>query len=196
MKRVHIFDELQEEELANLKERSVTRTFRRQEIIFHKKELPQYLYVLLDGTVCVCDDSQDGVRNILTIIREPMDCFGEVYLFIDEEVPFYAEAMKKSTILMIPRSVVQDFPQLSNNLNVMLSQKAYTLSQKLKLLMKDSLREKIMEYMQQHPDIILKRHEMASFLGVSRPALSKELYRMVDDGLLLLDDHGNFKTVM
>ena len=104
--------------------------------------------------------------------------------------------MKKSTVLMIPRSVLHRFPRISRNLNVMLSQKAYTLSQKLKLLMKDSLREKIMEYMQQHPDVLLKRHELASFLGVSRPALSRELYRMVDDGLLVLDEHGNFKTVI
>ena len=61
---------------------------------------------------------------------------------------------------------------------------------------RDSLREKIMEYMQQHPDVLLKRHELASFLGVSRPALSRELYRMVDDGLLVLDEHGSFKTVI
>ena len=70
------------------------------------------------------DDTPDGTRNILTIIREPMDCFAEVYLFIDEKLPFSAEAMKKSTVLMIPRSVLHRFPRISRNLNVMLSQKS------------------------------------------------------------------------
>ena len=172
MKQMHILDQMKPEEVAELKAQSVTKTFQRREIIFHKEDTPKYLYVLLEGAVA------------------------EVYLFIDEKLPFSAEAMKKSTVLMIPRSVLHRFPQISRNLNVMLSQKAYTLSQKLKLLMKDSLREKIMEYMQQHPDVLLKRHELASFLGVSRPALSRELYRMVDDGLLVLDEHGSFKTVI
>ena len=168
MKQMHILDQMKPEEVAELKAQSVTKTFQRREIIFHKEDTPKYLYVLLEGAVCVFDDTPDGTRNILTIIREPMDCF----------------------------AVLHRFPQISRNLNVMLSQKAYTLSQKLKLLMKDSLREKIMEYMQQHPDVLLKRHELASFLGVSRPALSRELYRMVDDGLLVLDEHGSFKTVI
>lgn len=158
MKQMHILDQMKPEEVAELKAQSVTKTFQRREIIFHKEDTPKYLYVLLEGAVCVFDDTPDGTRNILTIIREPMDCFAEVYLFINEKLPFSAEAMKKSTVLMIPRSVLHRFPQISRNLNVMLSQKAYTLSQKLKLLMKDSLREKIMEYMQQHPDVLLKRH--------------------------------------
>ena len=58
------------------------------------------------------------------------------------------------------------------------------------------LKEKIIEYINQQPGITLKRHEMASYLGVSRPALSKELYRMVDEGLLIIDEDGNFKTVI
>ena len=166
MKQMHILDQMTPGEVAELKAQSATKTFQRREIIFHKEDTPKYLYVLLEGAVCVFDDTPDGTRNILTIIREPMDCFAEVYLFIDERLPFSAEAMKKSTVLMIPRSVLHQFPQISQNLNVLLSQKAYTLSQ------------------------------LASYLGVSRPALSRELYRMVDEGLLVLDEHGNFKTVI
>ena len=104
MKQMHILDQMKPEEVAELKAQSVTKTFQRREIIFHKEDTPKYLYVLLEGAVCVFDDTPDGTRNILTIIREPMDCFAEVYLFIDEKLPFSAEAMKKSTVLMIPRS--------------------------------------------------------------------------------------------
>lgn len=192
----NILKNLSKEDLIKLYDLSKVKTFEKQDIIFLKEEHPQYLYVLLEGQVCVCDNTIDGTKNIMTIISEPNDCFGEVYMFLDMPFPFYAEAMKKSKVLMIPRTILIDFPQISENLNVMLSKKAYTLSQKMKILMKDSLKEKIIEYINQQPDVVLKRHEMASYLGVSRPALSKELYRMVDEGLLFLDDEGNFKTVI
>ena len=115
MKQMHILDQMKPEEVAELKAQSVTKTFQRREIIFHKEDTPKYLYVLLEGAVCVFDDTPDGTRNILTIIREPMDCFAEVYLFIDEKLPFSAEAMKKSTVLMIPRRVLHRFPQISRD---------------------------------------------------------------------------------
>ena len=118
MKQMHILDQMKPEEVAELKAQSVTKTFQRREIIFHKEDTPKYLYVLLEGAVCVFDDTPDGTRNILTIIREPMDCFAEVYLFIDEKLPFSAEAMKKSTVLMIPRSVLHRFPRISRNLSI------------------------------------------------------------------------------
>lgn len=196
MSTFNILENLLDEDIKKLYEMSIVKTFERQDVFFHKEEHPQYLYVLLEGQICVCDNTIDGTKNIMTIISEPNDCFGEVYLFLDMPFPFYAEAMKKSKVLLIPRSILSDFPQISANLNVMLSKKAFTLSQKMKILMKDSLKEKIIEYINQQPGITLKRHEMASYLGVSRPALSKELYRMVDEGLLVIDEDGNFKTVI
>ena len=87
MKQMHILDQMTPGEVAELKAQSATKTFQRREIIFHKEDTPKYLYVLLEGAVCVFDDTPDGTRNILTIIREPMDCFAEVYLFIDERLP-------------------------------------------------------------------------------------------------------------
>lgn len=196
MSTFNILENLLNEDMKKLYAMSIVKSFERQDVVFHKEEHPQYLYVLLEGQICVCDNTIDGTKNIMTIISEPNDCFGEVYLFLDMPFPFYAEAMKKSKVLLIPRSILSDFPQISANLNVMLSKKAYTLSQKMKILMKDSLKEKIIEYINQQPGITLKRHEMASYLGVSRPALSKELYRMVDEGLLIIDEDGNFKTVI
>lgn len=196
MNKFQVLDHLSEEEIEKLYALSTMKTFKKQEIIFHKNDLPQYLYVLLEGQIYVCDDTLEGSKNIMTIINNPMDCFGEVYLFMNMAYPFYAQARIPSKVLCIPRDVLSQFPQISNNMNVMLSQKAYVLSQKLQLLMKDSLKEKILEYMHQHTDVILKRHEMASYLGVSRPALSKELYRMVDEGLLEIDEDGHFKTVI
>lgn len=196
MSTFNILENLSNEDMKKLYAMSIVKSFERQDVVFHKEEHPQYLYVLLEGQICICDNTIDGTKNIMTIISEPNDCLGEVYLFLDMPFPFYAEAMKKSKVLLIPRSILSDFPQISANLNVMLSKKAYTLSQKMKILMKDSLKEKIIEYINQQPGITLKRHEMASYLGVSRPALSKELYRMVDEGLLIIDEDGNFKTVI
>ena len=62
MKQMHILDQMKPEEVAELKAQSVTKTFQRREIIFHKEDTPKYLYVLLEGAVCVFDDTPDGSR--------------------------------------------------------------------------------------------------------------------------------------
>ena len=88
MKQMHILDQMKPEEVAELKAQSVTKTFQRREIIFHKEDTPKYLYVLLEGAVCVFDDTPDGTRNILTIIREPMDCFAGFICLLMKSFPF------------------------------------------------------------------------------------------------------------
>ena len=43
MKQMHILDQMKPEEVAELKAQSVTNTFQRREIIFHKEDTPKYL---------------------------------------------------------------------------------------------------------------------------------------------------------
>lgn len=190
MHKSYLFEHLDEAQKQEILSVSVWKTYEKGEYIFHQDAEPYALYVLGHGQICVCDDSADGEKNILTIISEAGDCFGEVYVLLNMKFPFYAQAMKKSEVLLIPREVVTTNVAISHYLNILLSQKAYTLSQKLKLMMKDTMREKILVYMEQHP-VNIKRYEMASYLGVSRPALSKELYRMMDAGLIAMGEKGS-----
>ena len=44
MKQMHILDQMKPEEVAELKAQSVTKTFQRREIIFHKEDTTKYCW--------------------------------------------------------------------------------------------------------------------------------------------------------
>ncbi len=74
-----------------------------------------------------------------------------------------------------------------------LAQKAYYLNQKLNILSSNTLRQKISKLLLRNSskdgNVILKmnREELADFLNVARPSLSRELMKMQEDGLIKID---------
>ncbi|SJZ55408.1 Crp/Fnr family transcriptional regulator [Anaerorhabdus furcosa] len=185
-----IFDDLLNEDFNRILSKSIVREFDKHEIIFSKGSKPTYLFILLEGSVYICDDSIDGKRNILTIVNEKNDCFGEVYLFMNLDYPYYSIATTKVKVIQIPKDVFLSEKVLTERMNQFLAEKAYILSRKLQVLMKNSLREKILEVIKIKDIVYLKRYELAEYLGVSRPALSKEIYSLIDEGILELNEDG------
>lgn len=183
-------DNLSPKELKLIKKHAVERIFSENETIFDIGDKPEFLYLLLKGEVYICDTSLEGHRTIVTIISEINDCFGEVYLYNEMPYTYYAVAAKEAKIMCIPKQYLVQFPQFSYNMNKILASKAFKLSQKLQLLLKDSLQDKILEYLEKHQSVELKRYELADYLGVSRPALSKAIYQMVDKELIEIGEHG------
>lgn len=156
--------------------------FKKGESIFEMEDTPKYLYILLSGAVYVCENTLEGKRNIIAVFEERGECFGEVVLFLDAPYPYYTLMAQEGEVMAIPKDFVLEF--MSKAMNRVLAKKAFNLSNKIGILSKTSLREKILQYLHTHPNTALKRYEMADFLGVSRPALSKEILVMIKEGVL------------
>lgn len=178
--------------------------------VFHQGDKPEYIYVLIDGTVQIEKIDGNGKRSILNSFRKPGTVFAEVYLYLGaSELDYDCRCTQKAQILRIPKVVFEQnnhadgIPQtikqkLADNLLVILSQKAFALNQKLIILSSYSLRQKIATYlllnfdrteMEGKKTLILPftRQELAEYLGATRPALSRELNQMQQDGLLQFD---------
>ena len=71
--------------------------------------------------------------------------------------------------------------------------KAFFLTRRISLLSSGSLRRKVAALLLEHrrPDgsvtLTMNREQMADFLGVTRPSLSRELASMRDEGLLQIE---------
>lgn len=167
--------------------------FKKGESIFEMEDIPKYLYILLSGAVYVCENTLEGKRNIIAVFEERGECFGEVVLFLDAPYPYYTLMAKEGELLAIPKAFVLEF--MSKAMNKVLAKKAFNLSNKIQLLSKTSLREKILHYLSSHPQTPLKRYELADFLGVSRPALSKEILAMIKEGVIEEDCRHHLKIV-
>lgn len=160
--------------------------FKKGESIFEIEDIPKYLYILLSGVVYVCENTLEGKRNIIAVFEERGECFGEVVLFLDAPYPYYTLMAQEGELLAIPKDFVLSY--MSKVMNKVLAKKAFNLSNKIQLLSKASLREKILHYLSSHPQTPLKRYELADFLGVSRPALSKEILAMIKEGVIIEDN--------
>ena len=175
------------------------RTFEKNEIIFDHNTKPDKLYILLEGMIGLCTDSLSGDKSILTVFQDKGEIFGEVYLFIDNNrYDYYALVLKKSVILEIPKIFFYQTCErccnhhsklITNMLNILAS-KAYYLTKKNQLLSSSNLRQKIIKYLfmnmskQGIVELNMSREDLANYLNVTRPSLSRELINMNKEKLI------------
>lgn len=175
-----------------------TKTYDKNEIIFYEYEKPQFMYILLSGSISINKDSSAGKRILVTKIDDIGDMFAEVFLFLNKEkYDFYTMAMESNTkVLRLPKHIFDMSmgnkynAKLVNNMLMILSSKAYNLTQKLQILSSGGLRQKLAKILLQSMDknkkviLPLNREELADYLNVARPSLSRELANMQSEGII------------
>lgn len=156
--------------------------------------------VVLSGQAAVIKESAAGNRNILTMLK-PGDLFGEMAAFSGSgKWPATVVAQTACSIMYLPPDKILgqceksciSHRQLIMNMLGILSKKALMLSRKLEFLSIKSMRGRIANFLlEQYIKsgqttflLPMNRNELADFLNVSRPSLSREMCKMRDDGLL------------
>lgn len=156
--------------------------------------------LLLKGALTISKDVIDGTSLIMKKI-ESGDMFGEIAAFAEKEVwPATVTAYQDSHVMFISSErIVGLCPTgcnghkiLLNNMLRIVSNKAISLNEKIEYLSVRSIREKISKYLiaqfkQQKSTTLflnMNRNEMADFLNVTRPSLSREMSFMKDEGLI------------
>jgi len=173
-----------------------TQRYNKDEVILMTGDPVSFIGVILSGSVTVTKEDADGNAVILAAFTEP-ELFGEVFACAGIEYsPVTVRAMEDTEILLINyRKIIGDTAcpfhlNLIENMLRLITRKNLLLNQKIDVLSKRSVREKIMAFFDAHRRGINKftipynREEMARYLCVDRSALSKELCRMRDEGLI------------
>lgn len=156
--------------------------------------------IVLSGEVMVYKTLPTGECNIMDVIT-PGKIFGEVSTFTkNKNWPSSVSARVNSEIMIIraDKFVQQCANQcfahrkLTENMLIIISEKVVILNRKMSYLMQKPLRNKICRYLfeQQQQNrsntflIPFSRDELAEFLNVARPSLSRELGKMRDEGII------------
>lgn len=175
-------------------------TYQRGDFITRTGEPITGLGIILSGIVAVTKESMAGHRKLLMLLT-PGDLFGEMGAYAEEAVwPATIVAQEDSEVLFLPpEKIIHNCPRqctshrtLTLNMVKILSRKAVLLNKKVDYLILGSLREKISTYLLELVRengantfvLPLKRNELAEFLNVSRPSLSRELCRMRAEGII------------
>lgn len=193
-----LFKNLTKEEIDSfIKEnKGLRRSIKKGEEVFFQGEIPNYLFILEEGSVVVENISENGNRSIVNRFSKPGTVFGEVYLYLPERPYDYSCVCDvDSTILAIPKTAFvmnsDNFKnsKVVNNMLLILSQKAFYLNQKLLIQSGKTLREKLSRFFLSNSkesslELEFNREELADFLGVTRPSISREIMNMKRDGLI------------
>ena len=156
--------------------------------------------VVASGSVALTRETSSGNRIMLGILTTG-DIFGETAAFSDSKVwPATVIAQEDSVVLFMPAdrivgncsNICRSHSRLIINTLGVISNRALFMSRQIEHLSAKNNRAKLSGYLlelyrqQGKADLAvpMKRHELADYLSMPRPSLSRELCLMRDEGLI------------
>lgn len=202
LKKSNLFENINENDIENMigclgiREKRYTKG----SYIYHLGDRISTLNMVAEGEVHIVKEDYWGNQSILTEIGIG-ELFGETYACLNN-IPLQINvvAVKNCTIIELDISKVintcsnscQFHSKLIQNLLFVLASKNLMLTNKLEAMSQRSIRDKVMTYLSQQSrkndssefDIPFNRQQLADYIAVDRSALSKEICRLRDEGIL------------
>ncbi|NLA87133.1 MAG: Crp/Fnr family transcriptional regulator [Clostridiales bacterium] len=169
-----------------------------------------YVGLILSGRVQVIKEDFWGRKDILSQLG-PAELFAESFSCAHTaHIPVSVLAVEPTEIMLIDcRKIIRTcssactfHSQLISNMLEIIANKNIMLMQKIEQLSKRTTREKVLAYLsaeaqkagKNYFDIPFSRQEMADYLSVDRSAMSFELGKMRNEGLIDFD-RNHFKLI-
>lgn len=212
LKRTLMFAGVGEAEIASMLSCLDARLYKykKGEYVLRQGEHLSDITILVDGTLHIQKDDYWGNRSILGQIAVG-EMFGEAYVAPESSGLLNdVVAVEDSSIIFfdVKRIITtctcacRFHSLVVQNMFFAISEKNRKLVQKLGHMSKRSTREKLISYLSEEANrqnsanfvIPFNRQQLADFLSVDRSAMSNELCKMRDDGLIEFDKN-NFKLL-
>lgn len=177
-----------------------SKKFQKGQMIYRAGETTDMVGVILSGRVHIFKDDFWGDRSILSEIGLG-DIFGETYAELPSvELEVNVMATEDSEILFLNvgkimttcSSSCRFHSRLIHNLLAVTAQKNLMLTRKMEYMAQRTIREKLLTYLSAESqrsgsprfEIPFNRQQLADYLSVDRSAMSRELCRLRDEGVL------------
>jgi CRP/FNR family transcriptional regulator/CRP/FNR family cyclic AMP-dependent transcriptional regulator len=205
LKQVSIFADLAESDLRDLMAVAKRRTFRSGEVIFHRDDPGQVLYLIKEGKVKICLISPDGQEISLAVLGAG-EYFGEFALYDGLPRSADAIALEKVECYTLQRSDFQSAimknPKIAIQVLEGLSKRLRNTDQMVEdLIFLDvygRVAKKLLDLSDTHGikvengtliDVRLTQQELASMVGASRESVNKVMGYFADKGYISTDKH-------
>ncbi len=193
-----IFKNVSTEEKNNLLKsiKPITKEYFRQELIFEENALCDKIAIIRRGCVKAKIFYQDGHETVIRILNQN-EIIGLSLIFSSSpyyKASFYAETL--TTITLISKldllKMMKENDTIQKNILSLISDYSIEQSNHIRLLSYKTIRQKLCAflYMQAKEKkattflINYTKTELALFLNVERPSLSKELSKLIQEGLI------------
>ena len=170
----------------------------KKEIIARQNTPCKYLYVLLEGKLRT--DIIDALGNeILIEYIEAPRTFATPHLFsADCTLPATFTVLEEGVLLTATKEsffrLFAQEPGILRNFLRITGNCTHCTVKRLRMLSYKSIRSRIVAYLMEHRQagsdtvtVVQNQQQLAEYLGVTRPALSKEINKMAKENLIRLD---------
>ena len=202
---IELFENINRDDLDKLLLciRSFKKKFKKDETIYMEADQIAYVGIVLSGSVHMIKTDIWGNSSLFTFFK-PGELFGESFAVqkdISSSVLF--TAAESTTVLFLAASnIIHSCPntcsfhaKIATNLFHLLGTKNQKFIDKIEILSKGSIREKLLAYishlsLEQNSRYVvspLSRLALAEYLSVNRSAMIRELSKMRDEGIIDFD---------
>lgn len=202
LKKCPLFQGLDEAGISNLLPcfKPTLREFQKGDLICLAGDAQETIGIVLAGEVQVQNEDFAGNRLIIGVFG-PGELFGEVSAYAGRGVwPNTVVAGSAGKVLFIPFDMLSqpccrvcDFHQsMIRNMLGIVAGKAMIMNKRLSYFKLRSMREKLAAFLYEQYKLNgsrtflvgMNREELADYLNVSRPSMSRELGRMKEEGII------------
>lgn len=202
-----LFKNINDNEIETLLKSSFVRikNYNNNETVFLSGNIAKFIGIVVFGQVEVIQEDFYGNKNIIAHINKG-EIFGEAFACSEtQSLPISVFTSQPSEIILINYRELfsSDLTpetmhlKLSHNMLKIMANKNLILNQKIRLLSKRTTQEKLLAYLSTQAEktgsnsfsIPFNRQELADYLSVERSAMSAQLCKLRDKGIL--DFHKN-----
>lgn len=202
LKKTQLFSGVNDDEIETMLSclQAEFKTYKKGEYIIRQGEPITSIMILLRGKSNIQHDDYWGNRSIVNVIT-PGEMFGESYIAPDSSALLNDVFSVEDTevvfidpkrIITVCSSSCKFHSKIVQNMFFAISEKNRKLVQKIGYMAKRTTKDKLINYLsdeaaQQKSSTItipFNRQQLADFLSVDRSAMSNELCKMRDEGLI------------
>ncbi|MBO5642843.1 MAG: Crp/Fnr family transcriptional regulator [Kiritimatiellae bacterium] len=185
-------------------------SLKKGEVLFGSGSKITDFAVIISGQLAISSYDADGHRKIVELL-EPMEAVAISLAVADiESVAISVEARQNSDVILFNANKVlnpatkpsEEHIRLLRNITKELARKAVRLGRKMRILSSRATSERLMKYLIEESvrrdakefDIPYDRQSLADYLCVERSALSAEISKLIDKGII--ESHKNHFKLM
>lgn len=197
-----IFKGIKENEIDSLLEclGTCTKKFAKNDFIFYKGDITEDAGLIIEGSALIINEDFLGNRNIIAKIM-PGELFAESFACVPNQSMTVSVQAEKECVIMflnvkrilkVCSSACSFHNRLILNLISEIAEKNLRSNEKMAHMSRKTTRSKLISYLSAEVlkhgktefDIPFNRQQLADYLSVERSAMSKELCRLRDSGIL------------
>lgn len=165
------------------------RIYKEGEYIARQGDACRSLFILMKGNVKTQMENAEGKQLTIDWIKAP-DILAPAFIYASENrFPVNVEATELCEVLVMDRTRFEAFmhaqPAVMRNFIAIISDRSLFLSRKLNEFTLQSLKSRLLNYLQMHGGIH-NQQEVAFILGVARPSLARALSELIAEGKITM----------